>query len=258
MTKLVVCGASGRMGARILQLAESDRAITIVGAVESATHPSLGDTVAGVRIQDDLGAVVDTADVVVDFTTPSASLEHADLAARSGKALVIGTTGFEHDEVTRLRKLVAPVPCVFTPNMSVGVTVLFALLKMAVRSLPGFDAEIVEIHHNQKKDAPSGTAIRLAGLLAQELKRDLGKSGTFGRKGVVGARRKDEIGLHAVRGGDVVGEHTVYLFGPGERLELTHRAHNRDTFAVGALTAARWVVRQKPGFYDMRHVLGLE
>ena len=255
--KVVVCGAGGRMGARIIELGLRDAEIKIVGAIESPEHPRMGDAVAEVRITDSLEAVIGGADVVVDFTTARATVANASAAAKAGKALVIGTTGFEADEVAVLRQKIAAVPCVFTPNMSVGVNILFKMAELVAKALPGFEVEIIEAHHSGKTDAPSGTANKLAQIIASALKRNIAAVATYGRRGM--ARRKpEEIGIHAVRMGDVVGEHTVIFAGSGERLELVHRATSRDTFVLGALRAAKWVVGKPPGLYDMADVLGLK
>lgn len=237
---LIVLGARGRMGARISALASEDSRFHLVSSV-----------VRGQALE----PLLTRADVVIDFTAPEVSLQTADLVARKKKALVIGTTGLQPPDVAQLKILTKKIPLVFSPNMSVGVNLLFQLVKQAAASLPHFDIEIVEAHHNQKKDAPSGTAMKLAEVAAQASQRS-SRDYIYGRQGLVGARQKKEIGILSVRAGDIIGDHTVLMSHTGERIELIHRAHSRDTFASGALTAAAWVVRQKPGFYSMADVLG--
>lgn len=207
---------------------------------------------------DDLGAAVPGCDVIVDFSSPAATSGLLDLAVSRAKPVVIGTTGHPGAERARLRELAARVPCVWTGNFSVGVNLLFALVRRSARLLPSdYDPEIVEMHHRQKQDAPSGTAARLLEIILEE--RRLGAEAVrHGRQGLTGARTSAEVGMHALRGGDVVGDHTVIFAGPGERIELTHKASDRAIFARGALRAAQWVVTQPPGVYDMQDVLGLK
>ncbi|MFH1368360.1 MAG: 4-hydroxy-tetrahydrodipicolinate reductase [Elusimicrobiota bacterium] len=261
--KITVCGAAGRMGNAILRLAATGDQFVITGAVESSGHPSIGSplvfagTEAG-EITGDFGTAAKKADVIIDFTAVMATLDHLAVAEKLRKPIVIGTTGFKQAEIAEVRKASLKIPVVFTPNMSVGVNALFNLVKEAASAVPDYDVEIVELHHNQKKDAPSGTAARLAKIIADTLKRNLEKVGIYGRQGIVGARKKEEIGILAVRGGDIVGEHTVYFVGPGERIELTHRLQSRDALAAGALVAAKWLAKQKPGLYDMQDVLNLK
>ncbi len=264
--KLCVAGACGRMGQRLLALAAEDETFVITSALERADHPSVGqDISATIGLSDALAVTADLAkcvagcDVLVDFTMPEATLEHLEAAVKARKTMVIGTTGFTDEQRSRLQDLAARIPAVVAANMSLGVNVLFALTDYAARILgEGFDLEIVEAHHRLKKDAPSGTARRLAEILAQRRGLETSDSLRHGRVGMVGARPADEIGVHAVRGGDIVGDHTVVFAGLGERIELVHRAHSRDTFVRGALRAAKFIVKQKPGIYNMQQVLGLE
>jgi 4-hydroxy-tetrahydrodipicolinate reductase len=244
MTKIIITGAKGRMGKALIACAPNFRELEIVGQID---------------VGDDLGAVIARGDVVVDFSSQTATVSVADLCAQHQKALVIGTTGHTdtHTFEVRLRK--AQIPIVWASNFSTGVNALFWLTRKAAEILgPDFDLEIIEIHHRLKKDAPSGTAKTLAGILADVRKLHLEKAARHGRVGMVGERTSTEIGIHSVRGGDVVGDHTVIFANTGERLELTHKASSRDTFANGALRAALWVVKQKPGLYDMQDVLGLK
>lgn len=245
--KLVISGCCGRMGQSIALLAARDPAFALAGALEASGHESLGRDLGlaighpadlGVRIVSDARIAMSAGDVVIEFTTPDVTVAHAQLARDARKPMVIGTTGLSDAQLQTLRLVAQAVPIVVSPNMSPGVNVLFELAQAAARRLGEYDVEIVESHHKQKKDAPSGTAKRLAEVLASA------------RKQLPGA-----IPIHALRAGDIVGDHTVIFAGPSERLELIHRAHNRDVFAQGALRAARFVVNQKPGLYDMTHVL---
>lgn len=267
MVKAIVMGAAGRMGGRIAALIAGTDGIEAAGAVEKAGHPMIGRDLGeihglgktGVVIADDLGDCIDKGDVVIDFTAHGASMIHLKIAVDRRKAIVIGSTGFTPDELQTVREMSVSARCVLAPNMSVGVNVLLKVLGDVARILGNdYDVEIVEAHHNQKKDAPSGTAVKMAEVLAAALGRDLGKVGVYERKGMIGARTKEEIGVQAVRAGDIVGEHTVIFGGIGERLELIHRAHSRDNFAKGAIRAAKWIVEQPNGLYDMQDVLGLK
>ena len=239
--KILLNGAGGRMGA----------------AVASAA-PGMGVIVAAAADQgDDLGASIGTVDAVIDFSSASATGELLKLAAAHGKPVVIGTTGHSPAEKKRLLRLAGKVPCVWSGNFSVGVNLLYALTRRASRTLgDDFDAEVMEMHHRLKVDAPSGTAGRLIEIIMEERKLDRGAL-RHGREGITGARKQSEIGVHSLRGGDVIGDHTVIFAGEGERLELIHRASDRAVFARGALRAARWVVGKKRGVYDMQDVLGL-
>jgi 4-hydroxy-tetrahydrodipicolinate reductase len=238
---ILLNGARGRMGL----------------AVASAA-PAMGVTIAALTDQgDDLHTAMKSVGAVVDFSSPQATKGLLELAVGAGKPVVIGTTGHAPEQRAELLKLAARVPCVWAGNFSVGVTLLFALTRRAARALgEDYDAEVIEMHHRQKKDAPSGTAERLLEILLEERKLERGAL-VNGRKGITGERRRAEIGVHSIRGGDVIGDHTVLFAGAGERLELTHRASDRAVFAVGALRAALWVVSQGPGVYTMQDVLGL-
>ncbi len=266
MTRTIVVGAGGRMGSRLTALVKESPFMTLVGAIEGARHPALGADAGehagcgrlGVPITHDLAAVLDGGDVLIDFSTPPATLANLRLVVKHRRAIVVGTTGFSGQELTEFRDLARQVPCVFSPNMSVGVNVLFKVLGDIARALgEGYDIEVVEAHHRLKKDAPSGTALRLAEVLAAAMERDLAEVGVYTRKGLIGERTREEIGIQTVRAGDIVGDHTVLFGGIGERIEVTHRAHSRDAFAGGAVRAAQWVVGQRPGLYDMQDVLGL-
>jgi 4-hydroxy-tetrahydrodipicolinate reductase len=229
-----------------------------MGRAVAAAAPELGIALgAATDIGDDLRAAIEPVDVVVDFSSPQATRGLLELAAAAAKPVVIGTTGHSPAEKAALQKLAAGVPCVWSSNFSVGVNVLFALTRRAARALgEGYDTEVIEMHHRMKRDSPSGTAERLLEIILEE--RRLERSALrHGRSGMVGPRASSEVGVHSLRGGDVVGDHTVLFAGTGERLELTHRASDRAVFAHGALRAAQWVAGQRPGVYDMQDVLGL-
>jgi 4-hydroxy-tetrahydrodipicolinate reductase len=244
MTKIIITGSKGRMGQALISGAARLPELEVVGQIDAG---------------DDLGAVITKGDAVIDFSFHTATLGVARLCAQHKKALVIGTTGHQPAEKKEITELAAQVPTVWASNYSTGVNTLFWLTRKAAEILgPGFDLEVVEMHHRSKKDAPSGTATTLLEILAAVRQVQLEEALRHGRKGITGERTTNEIGIHALRGGDVVGDHTVIFAANGERVELTHKASNRDTFANGALRAAQWVVRQKPGLYDMQDVLGLK
>ncbi len=267
MAKAVVLGAAGRMGKAILRvLAESPYGLSLGGAVEAEGHPALGRDAfeeagagrAGLPITSDFPAALASSDVAIDFTHASSAPLHALQAARAGKPLVLGSTGLSPEQAASVREAAGRIACVLSPNMSVGVNLMFRVAADVAKVLGNeYDVEIVEVHHRFKKDSPSGTAVRLAESVAEALGRDLGEAGVYGRRGMTGERTRGEIGVFAVRAGDVVGEHTLVFGGIGERLEITHRAHSRDTFARGAVRAAAWLLGREPGLYDMRAVLGL-
>ena len=255
------------MGGRIIHTIAATEGISLAAAFERADHPSVGSDVGevvglgamGMKVAPDLNSVLEAGDVIVDFTYHEASVEHLRTAAAAKKPMVIGTTGFTAKETETIGALAAEIPCVQAPNMSMGVNLMFKVVEDMARALgDGFDVEIIEAHHHHKKDAPSGTAVKLAQNLAGALGRELEKVGVYERHGIIGERRPEEIGIQTIRGGDIVGEHTVLFAGVGERIELTHRAHSRDNFARGAVKATIWVVNQAPGLYDMQHVLGLK
>jgi 4-hydroxy-tetrahydrodipicolinate reductase len=229
-----------------------------MGQAVAAAAPGMGITIGAATDQgDDLAAAMKSVDVVVDFSTSNATRSLLDHAVAAGRPVVIGTTGHSAVEKTKLLKLASGIPCVWAGNFSVGVNLLFALARRAARTLgEDYDAEVLEMHHRMKKDAPSGTAVRLLEIILEE--RRLGRGAVrHGREGITGERPLGEVGVHSLRGGDVIGDHTVIFAGIGERLELTHKASDRAIFARGALRAAQWVAAQKPGVYDMQDVLGL-
>jgi 4-hydroxy-tetrahydrodipicolinate reductase len=244
MIKVIITGAKGRMGQALIACAPRFPDIQVVGKVD---------------VGDALEPLMSQADVVIDFSFHNATAGIAELCAKHKCALVIGTTGHAGEEKERILKQSEVIPTVWASNYSTGVNMLFWLTRKTAEILgPSFDLEIVEMHHRMKKDAPSGTAMTLAEILATVRDEQLNKVLIHGREGIVGERTSKEIGMHSIRGGDVVGDHTVMFAANGERLELTHKASSRETFAHGALRAALWVVQQKPGLYNMQHVLGLE
>ena len=266
MIRVVVTGVAGRMGGELVQAVSNTEGFALVAATERPGEEAVGiDAGVAARrpplevpVLDSLEkALGHDCDVVVDFTTPAGSVTHALACAKHKVPIVIGTTGFEPDQRAAILACARNVPVVLAPNMSVGVNLMLKLVAEAARVLgDAFDPEIVELHHKRKKDAPSGTALALAEAVALVTGRSMATDARFERHGIVGERGARELGIQSLRGGDVVGEHSVFFLGQGERLELTHRATSRDQFARGALRAAAWLVGRKPGLYDMQDVLG--
>ncbi|MGH7276395.1 MAG: 4-hydroxy-tetrahydrodipicolinate reductase [Candidatus Rokuibacteriota bacterium] len=263
---VVVAGAAGRMGNRIVACLRDVPELRLAAALEAPGHGALGRDAGelagvgrvGVAVGADPAAAITRDRVLVEFSVPEASLEHLRLVARQGARAVIGTTGFTPAHRAEIGELARRAAILVSPNMSVAVNLAFKLLGTMAKALGDeYDVEITETHHRFKKDAPSGTALRMAEIVAEALGRDLGQTAVYGRQGLPGERTKHEIGILSVRSGDVVGEHTVSFGALGERLELIHKAHSRDTFARGALRAARWVAGRPPGLYSMQDVLGL-
>jgi len=243
MTRIIITGSKGRMGRALIGCAAQHPNLQLVGQIDQG---------------DDLKLVIDQGDVVIDFSSHSATPGIAALCAEHKKAMVIGTTGHSDEGKAQIAGFQSRIPIVLSSNFSTGVNALFWLARKAAEILgPGFDLEIIEMHHRLKRDAPSGTAKTLAEILAAVRQQQLERIVRHGRSGIVGQRTSEEIGIHSMRGGDVVGDHTVVFANVGERVELTHKASSRETFATGALRAAEWVATQKPGLYDMQHVLGL-
>ncbi|MEK7370548.1 MAG: 4-hydroxy-tetrahydrodipicolinate reductase [candidate division NC10 bacterium] len=266
MPDVVIAGAAGRMGSRLVALIQEEKDLRLVGALEAPGHPALqkdAGEVAGigrvnVPITGDPDGVLGPDRILIEFSVPEASLAHLRAVARQRGRAVIGTTGFSAAQRQEIEGLAQEAAVLLSPNMSVGVNVAFRVLREMARLLgDDYDVEIAEVHHRFKKDAPSGTALRMAEVVAQALGRDLTRTAIYGRHGMPGERTRSEIGILSQRSGDVVGEHTVSFGALGERLELTHRAHSRDTFARGALRAARFIAEARPGLYSMQDVLGL-
>jgi 4-hydroxy-tetrahydrodipicolinate reductase len=267
MIKIAVTGAAGRMGGRIITAIHETEGLVLGGAVERAGHPQIGQDagqIAGcgalnVAISGSLSEALADADVLIDFTFPEVTLSNIAVCADMGKSIVIGSTGFTPQQRAEVAKHATKIPVVLAPNMSVGVNLCFKLLKDVAKTIgEDFDMEIVELHHNKKKDSPSGTAVRMGEIIAEAVGRDYNEVANCHREGMCGERTKEEIGMQTVRGGDIVGEHTVYFIGMGERIEITHRAMSRDMFARGAVRAAGWLGKQQAGLYDMQDVLGLK
>ncbi len=264
MVKIIITGVCGKVGSAIFNLALNDKDFSVVGILEAKTHPLIGNkmglpeekAINTLYIEGDMSNIIDECDVIIDFTEPKASLEYFRLARENNKAIVIGTTGFSESSLTEI-KSAKDTRVVISPNMSVGMNLMFEAVEMLSKIMKdNYDIEIMEMHHKMKKDAPSGTALKLKDIIeASEPARSWIE--TFGRKGIVGERKKEELGILALRGGDIVGEHTVMFAGVGERLEVTHRAYSRENFAIGALLAAKWLNSQTSGIYSMKDVLGI-
>jgi 4-hydroxy-tetrahydrodipicolinate reductase len=254
------------MGRRITELACRDDGFQVTGAIEYPGHPAIGQSLGtlfslpdlDVKLVGSLHKAINDIDCIIAFATPEATLDCVRDAHADRKPLVIGTTGLTSEQSEEIMRLSQHVPVLMAGNMSIGINVLLAVSKR-LGSLLGdkYDIEIIEAHHNQKQDSPSGTALMLGEAMAEATKRNLDESAVFGRQGIIGARPQGEIGIHAIRGGDIVGDHTILFAGQGERIELTHRAHNRDNFARGALMAAKFIVNQSAGFFTMQDVLKL-
>ena len=266
MADVVIAGAAGRMGSRLVALLHEEKDFRLVAALEAAGHPALlkdaGEVAGigriGVPITGDAEGALGAGRILIEFSVPDASLAHLRLVARLAGKAVIGTTGFSPGQRHEIELLAQKAAILASPNMSVGVNVVFRVLQEMARMLgDDYDVEITEVHHRFKKDAPSGTALRMAEIVAHALGRELTKVAVYGRQGLPGERTRKEIGILSLRSGDVVGEHTVSFGALGERVELTHRSHSRDTFARGALRAARFVADAPPGLYSMQDVLGL-
>ena len=267
MIKVAIAGAAGRMGRELVEAithSESDIAVSV--ATVRADDPALGVDVGllavgsalGVETVAELDSVLDDFDVLIDFTTPEATLQHLALCQQNRKAMVIGTTGFSESQHQRIANSGETIPIVFAPNMSIGVNLCFNLLEQAATVLgDDVDIEIIEAHHRHKKDAPSGTALKMGEIVAQALDRNLQQVALYGREGMGEERDRKTIGFSTVRAGDIVGDHTVIFAGLGERVEITHKASSRMTFAIGAVRAANWIADKDPGLYSMRDVLNL-
>jgi 4-hydroxy-tetrahydrodipicolinate reductase len=262
--KLAIAGASGRMGRMLIETALSEPDATVVAALDRPDSPDIGRDCAeflgratGARVTADLAAVAGS-DVLIDFTRPEATLAHLDACVAAGVNVVIGTTGFDEAGKAAIRRASERIGVVFSPNMSVGVNATFKLLEMAAKMLnPGYDIEVIEAHHRHKVDAPSGTALKMGETIAQALGRNLADIAVYAREGHTGERKAGTIGFATVRGGDIVGDHTVLFAGTGERIEITHRSSSRMTYAAGSMRAARFLLGRKKGLFDMSDVLGI-
>lgn len=263
--RIAIAGASGRMGRMLVEATLNDPQASLVAAFDRSDSAFIGRDAgdflgvsSGVKITDDARAAIALADCVIDFTRPEGTLEHLALARELGKAMVIGTTGFSSDGKRVIAEAGEHVPVVFAPNMAVGVNAVFRLLEVAAKILDsGYDIEVIEAHHRHKIDAPSGTALRMGEIVARELGRDLEECAIYGREGVTGEREAETIGFSTIRGGDVVGDHTVLFAGIGERIEITHKSGSRMPYALGSLRAAHFLAAHERGLFDMQDVLGL-
>jgi len=267
MTRIAVAGAAGRMGSRIVALSREYPALKLAGGFEKKGHHAVGKDIGlvvgigeiGVKLSDSPEDIIDSVDVIIDFTTPNSTKENVKFSSKKSKAMVIGTTGFSKDDMKEIEASMKSIPCIMASNMSTGVNLLLRVLHDVARVLGDeYDIEIIEAHHRLKKDAPSGTALKMAQVIADATKRNLDEVAVYTRKGLIGERTKKEIGIQTIRAGDIVGEHTVIFGGLGERIEITHKASSRDTFARGALRAALWISGKPAGLYDMQDVLGLK
>jgi 4-hydroxy-tetrahydrodipicolinate reductase len=257
--KITICGAAGKMGQAIVSVVKTEFDVQIAGALEYDGNKAIGAGDPIIFPVSSLEKFLTESDVVIDFTNPESTLKNLEAAKKYDVPVVVGTTGFTEKQREKISEISKNIPIVFSPNMSVGVNILFKLVEAVAKKIPDYDIEIVELHHNKKKDSPSGTAVKLAEVAASSIDKNINDVVVYGRHFSDLARKKEEIGILSVRAGDIVGEHTVYFAGSGERIELTHRAHSRDTFATGAVRAAKWLVSsQNPGLYDMFDVLNLK
>ncbi|MBF0439619.1 MAG: 4-hydroxy-tetrahydrodipicolinate reductase [Magnetococcales bacterium] len=266
-TRIAVVGAAGRMGRMLIQAIHAHPSARLVAATEQAHSPYIGHDAGevagvgalGVMISSEASKAFGPGQVVIDFTQPAATYVHLELAVAAGCSMIIGTTGFDLAGRERIRQASCSIPIVFAPNFSVGVNLMFQLAAEAAKALGDtVDIEIIEAHHRHKVDAPSGTALGLGQAIATAVERDLSEVAVYGREGHTGARERSTIGFSTVRGGDIVGDHTALFAGDGERLEITHRASSRMTFALGAVRAAGWVADKKSGLFDMGDILGFK
>ena len=265
MLRIAIAGSSGRMGRTLIETVLQSPDAELGAALEIHGSPALGrdagelvGSPCGVKVTDDVAAALGGCDALIDFTRPEGTLGHLAACRRLGVRAVIGTTGFDAAGKDAIAAAAREIPVVFAPNMSVGVNATLKLIELAAQILrEGYDVEIIEAHHRHKVDAPSGTALRMGEVVAKALGRDLGQCAVYGREGVTGERQASTIGFATVRGGDIVGDHTVMFAGTGERVEITHRSSSRATYAEGALRAARFLAGRKNGLYDMQDVLGL-
>jgi len=266
MTKIAVSGATGRMGRSLCAVAEATSHTELTVATVRPANSLVGQSARGIieGISSDVAlsssaAMPENFDVLIEFTEPELTLKSVEFCEANSKAMVIGTTGFSRSQLRVIEQAAENIPIVLAANMSVGVTVALTLVELAAKAMGGdYDTEIIEAHHRFKKDSPSGTALAFGQVIAEVLNRPLSEHAVYGREGLIGERPENEIGFSTVRGGDVIGDHTVMFLGDGDRLEITHKASHRETFARGAIRAAHWLNEQPPGLYSMKHVLGLE
>lgn len=264
--KIAIAGASGRMGRMLIEAVLATPDATLAGALDVSGSPALGQDAtgflghpSGILVTDDLHAGLKDADVLIDFTRPEGTLAHLAVARELGVRMVIGTTGFDDEQKAELHKAGETLPIVFAPNMSVGVNATFKLLEVAAKILnSGYDIEVIEAHHRHKVDAPSGTALKMGEVIADALGKNLKDCAVYAREGYTGERESGTIGFSTIRGGDIVGDHTVMFAGIGERIEITHKSSSRESYAQGSVRAARFLMEHPAGLYDMQDVLGLK
>lgn len=263
MIRVIVAGACGRMGKMLVKGINEQEDMQLVGAIARPGHPQIGRDIGevagvgtlGVLVSGALPTILPQGDVVIEFTTPSVTIEHLRDTVEMDKPMVVGTTGFTKDELAEVRELAVQIPCVMASNMSMGVNILSQAIALAANMLgDDYDVEVIETHHNQKVDSPSGTALRLAEGTADVLGRKLPEVGVYGRHGIIATRSEKEIGVHAIRGGDLAGNHTVLFANADDRIEITHHSHSREAYANGAIRAAKWVVNAPKGLYDINEV----
>ncbi|WP_114663459.1 4-hydroxy-tetrahydrodipicolinate reductase [Polynucleobacter necessarius] len=263
--KIAISGATGRMGKMLIEAVLNTAGAELVGALERATCPQLGEDAeaflgkkTGVLISSDIGSVLANAEFLIDFTRPEGTMAHLAVAEQTGTKMIIGTTGLSPEQIANLKKASAKLAIVFAPNMSVGVSATFKLLEIAAKMLnQGYDIEIIEAHHRHKVDAPSGTALKMGEVIADALNKKLDDVAVYAREGHAGERKEGSIGFATIRGGDIVGDHTVLFAGDGERIEISHKSSSRQSYAQGSLRAARFLKSKSTGLYDMQDVLGL-
>jgi len=248
---LIVCGAAGKMGSLIVKLALKDDEFFIKGGIEAKGHSLVGKELNEVKIYDNLENMLEKNDVVVDFTVPSATMVFLEIVKDKKGKIVIGTTGFEKEQIEKIKEIAKEIPVFLSPNMSLGVNLFFEIIKYATRILKNYEIEIKEIHHHFKKDSPSGTAKKIAEIICNERKLKIDEILKYGRRGIMGERKFEEIGIHSLRIGDIVGEHYVYFGGTGEIIEISHRCYNRESFALGALSAVKYIYKKEKGLYGM-------
>ncbi|MCM8784761.1 MAG: 4-hydroxy-tetrahydrodipicolinate reductase [Candidatus Omnitrophica bacterium] len=249
---LIVCGACGRMGSLIVELALKDNVFFIKGGIEVKNHPMIGKEIkSGIKVFDNLEKIIEKDDIIIDFTVPEATMNFLEIVKEKKGKIVIGTTGFKEEQLSKIKEIAKFIPVFLSPNMSIGVNLFFEIIKFATKILKNYEIEIEEIHHHFKKDAPSGTAKKIAEIICKERNLEIEKVTMYGRKGITGEREFNEIGIHSLRIGDIVGEHTVFYGGLGEIIEISHKCYNREIFASGALKVTKFLYKKVKGFYSM-------
>ncbi len=254
-TKIIICGVKGRMGSLIYKLAREKGNFEICGIIENKNHQDIGKKIENLILSDDLSKIATGKEIVIDFTVPSATMEFLKICEKKGNSIVIGTTGFSEKQLSQIKKAGEKIPVFLSPNMSIGVNLFFKIIEYASVLLKNYETEITEIHHHFKKDAPSGTAKKIASIICEKTGRNFEEVIKYGREGITGERSFEEIGVHSLRIGDVIGEHYVYWGGKGEIIQISHRCYNREIFAEGALKAAEFLNGKKKKFYTMNDLL---